>query len=82
VSTATHRNIDLVVAALAAGGADPSRVARLRVLPDAVTTAAAAAAALVQINLARHPAAAEVERAREARARAARARADTEVGLS
>jgi prolyl-tRNA editing enzyme YbaK/EbsC (Cys-tRNA(Pro) deacylase) len=46
VSTATHRNIDLVVAALTAGGADPARVARLRVLPDAVTTAAAAAAAL------------------------------------
>lgn len=46
VSTATHRNIDLVVAALTAGGADPSRVARLQVLPDAVTTAAAAAAAL------------------------------------
>jgi prolyl-tRNA editing enzyme YbaK/EbsC (Cys-tRNA(Pro) deacylase) len=42
----THRNVDLVVAALAAGGADPARVARLRVLPDAVTTAAAAAAAL------------------------------------
>jgi prolyl-tRNA editing enzyme YbaK/EbsC (Cys-tRNA(Pro) deacylase) len=46
MSTATHRNVDLVVAALAAGGADPSRIARLRVLPDAVTTAAAAAAAL------------------------------------
>ncbi len=41
-----HRNIDLVTAALAAGGADPARVARMRVLPDAVTTAAAAAAAL------------------------------------
>lgn len=46
MSTATHRNVDLVVAALAAGGADPSRIARLQVLPDAVTTAAAAAAAL------------------------------------
>ena len=42
----SHRNIDLVVAALTAGGADPSRVARMQVLPDAVTTAAAAAAAL------------------------------------
>jgi prolyl-tRNA editing enzyme YbaK/EbsC (Cys-tRNA(Pro) deacylase) len=46
MSTATHRNVDLVVSALTAGGADPSRVARLRVLPDAVTTAASAAAAL------------------------------------
>jgi prolyl-tRNA editing enzyme YbaK/EbsC (Cys-tRNA(Pro) deacylase) len=45
-STVTHRNIELVVGALTAGGADPARVARLRVLPDAVTTAAAAAAAL------------------------------------
>jgi prolyl-tRNA editing enzyme YbaK/EbsC (Cys-tRNA(Pro) deacylase) len=43
---ATHRNVERVVAALVAGGADPARVARLRVLPDAVTTAAAAAAAL------------------------------------
>lgn len=42
----SHRNIELVVAALAAGGADPARVARMRVLPDAVTTAAAAAAAV------------------------------------
>ena len=50
MSTATHRNIDLVVAALTAGGADPSRVARMRVLPDAVTTAAAAAAALGVAN--------------------------------
>jgi prolyl-tRNA editing enzyme YbaK/EbsC (Cys-tRNA(Pro) deacylase) len=41
-----HRNIDLVIMALAAGGADPARVARMQVLPDAVTTAAAAAAAL------------------------------------
>lgn len=36
----------MVVAALAAGGADPDRIERLRVLPDAVTTAPAAAAAL------------------------------------
>src|SRR4051794_41763385 len=41
-----HRNVGLVTAALAAGGADPDRVARMTVLPDAVTTAAAAAAAL------------------------------------
>jgi prolyl-tRNA editing enzyme YbaK/EbsC (Cys-tRNA(Pro) deacylase) len=46
MSTGTHRNVDLVVAALTAGGADPSRIGRLQVLPDAVTTAAAAAAAL------------------------------------
>jgi prolyl-tRNA editing enzyme YbaK/EbsC (Cys-tRNA(Pro) deacylase) len=46
MSTATHRNVELVVSALTAGGADPARVARLQVLPDAVTTAAAAAAAL------------------------------------
>jgi prolyl-tRNA editing enzyme YbaK/EbsC (Cys-tRNA(Pro) deacylase) len=42
VSTATHRNVELVVSALTAGGADPARIARLQVLPDAVTTAAAA----------------------------------------
>ena len=41
-----HRNIELVTTALTEGGADPDRVARMRVLPDAVTTAAAAAAAL------------------------------------
>jgi len=41
-----HRNVDLVTAALVAGGADPARVARMTMLPDAVTTAAAAAAAL------------------------------------
>jgi len=41
-----HRNVELVTAALVAGGADPARVARMTVLPDAVTTAAAAAAAL------------------------------------
>ncbi len=43
---AVHRNVELVVADLTARGADPERVARLQVLPDAVTTAAAAAAAL------------------------------------
>ena len=42
----THRNVELVIAALRAGGADPARIARLRVLPDAVTTAAAAAEAV------------------------------------
>jgi prolyl-tRNA editing enzyme YbaK/EbsC (Cys-tRNA(Pro) deacylase) len=41
-----HRNVELVLAALTAGGADPARTARLTVLPDAVSTAAAAAAAL------------------------------------
>ena len=41
-----HRNVDLVTTALAEGGADPARIARMTVLPDAVTTAAAAAAAL------------------------------------
>jgi prolyl-tRNA editing enzyme YbaK/EbsC (Cys-tRNA(Pro) deacylase) len=46
VSRPTHRNVELVAASLAAGGADSARIARLRVLPDAVTTAAAAAAAL------------------------------------
>ncbi|WP_214367491.1 YbaK/EbsC family protein [Pseudonocardia sp. H11422] len=44
--TGAHRNVALVRAALTAGGADPAGVAGLRVLPDAVTTAAAAAAAL------------------------------------
>ncbi len=43
---ARHPNIELVVAALDAAGADPPRIERMRVLPDAVTTAAAAAAAL------------------------------------
>jgi len=42
----THPSVDLVTAALSAGGADPARIARLLVLPDAVATAAAAAAAL------------------------------------
>ena len=46
MSSTRHPSIELVVAALDAAGADPQRVARLRVLPDAVTTAAAAAAAL------------------------------------
>jgi prolyl-tRNA editing enzyme YbaK/EbsC (Cys-tRNA(Pro) deacylase) len=46
VTGPAHRNVELVTAALTAGGADPARIARLTVLPDAVTTAAAAAAAL------------------------------------
>jgi prolyl-tRNA editing enzyme YbaK/EbsC (Cys-tRNA(Pro) deacylase) len=46
MSSSTHRNVELVVAALTAGGVDPGRIARMRVLPDAVTTAVAAAAAL------------------------------------
>jgi prolyl-tRNA editing enzyme YbaK/EbsC (Cys-tRNA(Pro) deacylase) len=46
MSSTRHPSIEPVVAALDAAGADPQRVARLRVLPDAVTTAAAAAAAL------------------------------------
>src|SRR5919107_5471128 len=46
MSSTRHPSVELVVAALDAAGADPQRVARLRVLPDAVTTAAAAAAAL------------------------------------
>jgi prolyl-tRNA editing enzyme YbaK/EbsC (Cys-tRNA(Pro) deacylase) len=46
MSSTRHPSIELVVAALDAAGADPQRVARLRVLPDAVTTAATAAAAL------------------------------------
>jgi len=41
-----HRNVELVVTDLTARGADPARVARLQMLSDAVTTAAAAAAAL------------------------------------
>lgn len=44
--TTTHPNVDLVRDALRRGGADPSRIARMTVLPDAVSTAAAAAAAL------------------------------------
>lgn len=41
-----HRNVDRVLDALRAGGAAPRAVEGMRVLPDAVTTAAAAAAAL------------------------------------
>lgn len=41
-----HRNVRLVIDALEAAGAAPRAVTGLRVLPDAVTTAAAAAAAL------------------------------------
>ncbi len=41
-----HRNVELVTTALREGGADPARIARLQVLPDAAATAAAAAAAL------------------------------------
>jgi prolyl-tRNA editing enzyme YbaK/EbsC (Cys-tRNA(Pro) deacylase) len=41
-----HRNVQLVVDALRAGGAAGRAVDGLRVLPDAVTTAASAAAAL------------------------------------
>lgn len=41
-----HPRVQSVVDALRVGGADPARIARLTVLPDAVTTAAAAAAAL------------------------------------
>ncbi len=41
-----HRNVELVTTALRDGGADPARIARLQVLPDAAATAAAAAAAL------------------------------------
>jgi len=46
VTIPVHRNIELVLSALAAGGADPARAARLQVLPEAVTTAVSAAAAL------------------------------------
>ncbi|MCW0214082.1 MAG: YbaK/EbsC family protein [Pseudonocardia sp.] len=46
-----HRNVALVVDALRAGGAAERAVDGLQVLPDAVTTAAAAAAALdVQVG--------------------------------
>lgn len=46
-----HPNIDRVVAALTAGGARPETIAGMRVLPDAVITAAAAAEALgVQVG--------------------------------
>src|SRR5689334_24052685 len=42
----THRNVERVRAALRAGGAAERALEGLRVLPDAVTTAVAAAAAL------------------------------------
>jgi prolyl-tRNA editing enzyme YbaK/EbsC (Cys-tRNA(Pro) deacylase) len=42
----THPNVRHVVDALRRGGAEESRIDRLRVRPDAVSTAAAAAAAL------------------------------------
>ena len=44
--TTTHPNVDRVLADLRAGGAAPRAMEGMRVLPDAVTTAAAAAAAL------------------------------------
>jgi prolyl-tRNA editing enzyme YbaK/EbsC (Cys-tRNA(Pro) deacylase) len=44
--TASHRNVELVLSALRAGGAAPRALEGMRVLPDAVTTAAAAAEAL------------------------------------
>lgn len=46
MAAVTHPRVQDVLDALHAGGADPARVARLTVLPDAVTTAASAAAAL------------------------------------
>ena len=46
MSSADHRNVQLVRAALRDGGAAARAVDGIRVLPDAVTTAAAAAAAL------------------------------------
>src|SRR3954467_12071981 len=46
MSGASHRSVEIVVAALRAGQAEPAHVDRLRLLPAAVTTAAAAAAAL------------------------------------
>ena len=44
--TGPHRNVALVLDALRAGGAASRALEGMRVLPDAVTTAAAAAAAL------------------------------------
>jgi prolyl-tRNA editing enzyme YbaK/EbsC (Cys-tRNA(Pro) deacylase) len=44
--TASHRNVELVLSALRAGGAAPRALEGMRVLPDAVSTAAAAAEAL------------------------------------
>ena len=46
VTGPAHRNVDLVLAHLRAGGAAPRALDGMLVLPDAVTTAAAAAAAL------------------------------------
>ncbi|AEA27442.1 YbaK/EbsC family protein [Pseudonocardia benzenivorans] len=46
IETPDHPNVVRVRERLLAGGADPARVGRLRVLPDEVRTAAAAAAAL------------------------------------
>jgi len=46
VTGPAHRNVDLVLAHLRAGGAAPRAFDGMLVLPDAVTTAAAAAAAL------------------------------------
>jgi formiminotetrahydrofolate cyclodeaminase len=69
-------------------GAVVARASSQHVRGDAVTgtliaeSSAAAAAALVEINLEQQPAARELEQAREARARASRARADVETGLS
>ena len=67
-------------------GAKVARTSNPHVRGDAVTgvlvaeAAAAAAATLVEINLERHPAAPELERARRARERASRAREQTEGG--
>ena len=44
--TTAHRNVDRVLADLRTRGAAPRAIEGMRVLPDAVTTAAAAAAAL------------------------------------
>jgi formiminotetrahydrofolate cyclodeaminase len=72
----------------AALGAAVARESSPSVRGDAVTgtllaeAAAAAAAMLVEINLARQPTARELDKAREARARASRARADAEAGLA
>jgi len=46
VTDPAHRNVDLVLSHLRAGGAAPRALDGMLVLPDAVTTAAAAAAAL------------------------------------
>jgi formiminotetrahydrofolate cyclodeaminase len=70
-------------AELASLGAEVARASSPSVRGDAVTgtvlaeAAAAAAANLVEVNLARQPSAPELERAREAAARATRARSET-----